>query len=160
MNNFTALGISVAAGFLVLSFNWISKVIWQWQLENVYLRLASRSVTDISGDWVSEVSDPDEGWTIRDETTLRQYGHRIEGVSKTTTTNGNDVIVKRFVIVGVLRNDLLSAYYYNSDRKQKGSGAFTYSLNGKGQLVGKGAFYDVEADEVVSVSYTLVPATR
>ncbi|MFH0964848.1 MAG: hypothetical protein V2A58_12680 [Planctomycetota bacterium] len=56
---------------------------------------------------------------------------------------------KVFKMIGILRNDLFSAYYWNVDRRQKGSGSFTLAVSREGDVMrGKYAWFDVEADKV------------
>lgn len=150
MSAFQALGISVVAGLLALSFVWLSHILWRWVFENVYLKITCRHLTDISGRWKSEYTDK-FGHSCYDETELKQYGHKIEGVTRYRIdyTDGKTVIHKEFKLRGLLRNDIFSAYFWNVDRKQKGTGAFSLAMSQQGDVMkGKFAWFDVEANEM------------
>jgi hypothetical protein len=155
MGNYEALGISVVASVLVLAMVWTSRVTWAYLLENVYLKLTCRYLTDIRGTWRAEYTDM-HGHTCCDETEIRQYGYRIRATTKYTITykDGRPEAHKEFESEGVLRNDIFSAYYWNVDRKQKGSGSFSLVISQDGNTMrGKYSWYDVEAGTIDAGDY-------
>jgi hypothetical protein len=158
MGIFQALGVSVAAGFFVVIFLKICHVLWLWCFENVYLRITCRHLPDLSGKWTSEYRDQ-KGNDCYDDIEITQYGHKIVGTMNYRITyheQGKPEKHKAFRIVGLLRNDMLTAYFWNDDRKQKGSGAFTVSLSREGNdMDGKCTWFDVEANEIVTDDYSL-----
>jgi len=155
MSVYEALGISVFASVLVLVLVWSSRVLWAYFLENVYLRLTCRYLTDISGVWRAEYTDPN-GHKCSDETTIRQHGYRIEAVTMYSIQYKDDRPNehKEFKCVGLLRNDIFSAYYWNVDRKQKGSGSFSLAISHDGNTMrGKFSWYDIDIGEIDAGDY-------
>ena len=153
-----ALGISVLAGFLVVFFGFLGKLLWEYVLVNFYLKLTARHLPDISGDWEAEYETHSGEWDARDQTHITQYGHKIVGTSKVAYCKKNcgEISVSKFERTGILRNDILSGFYVNSDRRKKGSGSFSFNLsNGGDHLVGGGMFYDVETGKVTPAEYEL-----
>ncbi|MFH0964847.1 MAG: hypothetical protein V2A58_12675 [Planctomycetota bacterium] len=73
MGTFQALGISVFAGFLVVVLLGVSRLLWWWALENVYLKVTCRHQTDVSGKWIAEYQDS-SGHSCYEESELKQYG--------------------------------------------------------------------------------------
>lgn len=157
MNSFEALGISVTAGILVILFTWTSKILWIFAVENLWLKLTCRHLPDISGPWNAEdISTKTHKCT--EILNLKQYGHKIVGESIFTiediATHAKEE--RRFAISGILRNDLLSCYYHNKNRRQKGSGTFTVALvNSGSQMLGHGTFYDTDNSKIIPVEYKL-----
>lgn len=156
---FTALGISVVAGFLVIVFGFIAKLLWEYFFVNFYLKITAKHLPDIEGDWEAEYEVSEGQWQAKDETKIKQYGYKIRGSSKVTylKKDCDEVVISKFEINGILRNDILSGYYVNTDRKKKGSGSFSFNLsNGGERLVGGGMFYDVDSGKVCPAEYELV----
>jgi hypothetical protein len=152
MSVFEALGISVCAGITVLLLVWATKILWLWVFEKLYLKLSCRHLTDIGGKWLAEYQDVG-GNTCYEEVELCQYGYRIEGTQsyRIVYKDGRPEKRKLFKLRGILRNDLFAAYYWNTDRRQKGSGTFTLAVAREGNVMrGKYAWFDVEADLVDS----------
>ena len=123
MSVFEALGISVGAGFIVLILIGTSRILWWWSLENIYLKITCRHMTDISGNWIGEYTDP-RGHKCTEDLELKQYGPKLKGTSvyRIVYVDDRPDNHKRFNLHGLLRNDLFTAYYWNIDRRQKGSG--------------------------------------
>lgn len=153
---FASLGISVVASLLTMLLLIISKVVWKYKLENVLLDIFSRGYQDVSGVWRAN-SVLESGVKFVDETTIEQHGHKIEGTSRyyLEDKDGN-VEIKEFEIHGVVKNDLVSGYYLNRNRRQKGSGSFTYRIQSDGnKLVGQGIFYSVDDNDIFEQDYEL-----
>jgi hypothetical protein len=155
MEAYEALGISVLASFLVLLMVWASRIMWLYLLENVYLKLTCRYLTDICGTWRAEFTDL-HGHKCCEETEIKQYGYRIRATTTYTITykDGRGEAHKQFKCEGLLRNDIFSAHYWNVDRKQKGSGSFSLIVSQDGNVMkGKYAWYDVESGTVDAGDY-------
>ena len=157
MSSYEALGISVTAGVLVIVFMWISKILWVYLVENLWLKLTCRHLANISGLWVAKYKAT-KTHQYTEVLNLKQYGHKIVGDSTFTIEDleGHGKEERKFAIRGILRNDLLSCYYHNKNRRQKGSGTFTVALLGCGaQMLGHGTFYDTDKSETMPVEYEL-----
>ncbi len=155
MSGFQVLGISVSASFLALLLLGVWKILWSALLENYYLKLTCRHLTDISGKWIAEYTDM-HGHSCYDETELKQFGHKIEGTTsyRIKYKQRDKEVHKVFKIRGLLRNDLFTAYYWNANRKQKGSGSFVLSISREGNsMEGKYAWFDVEAGALDTGDY-------
>jgi len=149
MSIFATFGISILSGFILLVLLLIMKILWSWVLENWYLKIACRHVADISGRWDAEYQDIN-GHNCYDQTELKQYGHKITGTQKYRIVykgSGGEKH-KVFLLRGIVRNDIFTAYYWNADRKQKGCGSFALGISREGDIMrGKYAWFDVEADK-------------
>jgi hypothetical protein len=158
MSVYEALGISVTAGILVLCLTWASKILWTSVIENLWLKLACMHLPNISGVWEAIYESP-EDYRYSEVVHLKQYGHRVNGISTFSIEDIKTHVKeeREYRIVGILRNDLLSCYYYNANRRQKGSGSFTLSLMNSGEkMLGHGAFYDTDESKVLHVEYELI----
>jgi hypothetical protein len=146
---FLAFGISLAASLLAVLFLGTFRVLWNWWLQDVWVKLTYRHVTDIAGRWDAEYQDI-HGNQIREEMHLYQFGWRIRGeVSYHVRLPAGKASDKTFCVEGIFRNDLLSAYYWNKDRRQRGSGTFTLTLIEQGNVFdGCYAWYDVVSSKV------------
>jgi len=150
MNVFEALGISVTAGILVLLLLGASRILWRYALENIYLQVTCRHITDISGKWNVEYTDI-HGHSCYDETKLVQHGYKIKGYTNYRIAYNDDRPEKHktFKLHGLLRNDIFTAYYWNTDRRKKGSGTFSLVVSEEGNIMrGKYAWFDVESDTI------------
>jgi len=150
MTTVEVVGVSVLASLLALGILWIGRIVWCWVGENFYLKLTCRHATDISGKWRAEYEDS-SGHRCSEKTDIKQSGYKIEGVTEYSIRykDGRPAKQKKFEMQGLLRNDLFTAYYWNADRSQKGSGAFTLRVSKEGSaMVGKYAWFDVEAEDI------------
>lgn len=146
----TAFGISVGAAFAALFLLGIFKVLWHHYLENVYIKLANRHTSDISGQWKAEYLDS-SGHKCYETTEIKQYGWKIFGVTnyRIEYKNSDTKKYKTFKIEGIFRNDMLSCYFWNKDRTQRGIGSFTLSYQKEGNVLsGKFSWYDVAKGEI------------
>jgi len=146
---FLAFGISLAASLFAILFLGTFRVLWNWFLQDVWVKLTYRHVIDIGGRWDTEYEDV-HGNRIREQMHLSQFGWRIRGeVSYHVEVQGGNASDKAFSIEGIFRNDLLCAYYWNKDRRQRGSGTFTLALIEQGNVFkGCYAWYDVVSSKV------------
>jgi hypothetical protein len=68
---FTALGISVVAGFLVIVFGFIAKLLWEYYVVNCYLKITARHLPDIEGDWEAGYEVSEGQWQAKGETKIK-----------------------------------------------------------------------------------------
>lgn len=151
-NYFEALGISVTASIIVLASHFAIKILWRDLFEKYYIKITCRHMTDISGTWYSLSHDP-HGNKCYQEISVKQYGYLIEGTESYRIDYGNShgSRQKVFKFSGILRNDLLSVFYWNADRREKGSGSFTLQVSHEGNVMkGKFSWFDVESNEIES----------
>jgi hypothetical protein len=151
---FQALGVSFVASLLVLLFLTICRVLWSSFLEDVWLKLTYRHMIDIGGRWDAEYKNV-HGNDIREEMHIKQFGWHIRGEIayhiQQADKGGAD---KTFCFDGIFRNDLICAYYWNKDRRQRGSGTFTLALIEQGNVFdGRYAWYDVVTSSVDAGPY-------
>ena len=151
-----SIGISVSASLLTMVLIVISKLVWKYKIENLILDKFSRGYQDISGVWHA-TSELENKMTSVDKTTIEQHGYKINGTSVYTLTHQDGKTeTKEFEICGVVKNDLVSAYYVNKNRRQKGMGSFTYKIQRDGNsMLGHGVFYSVDDNDIVEQDYEL-----
>lgn len=151
-----AIGLSVTASVLTLVLLAITKILWNYWLANVWLRYTCRHLTDLQDIWESKYTD-NNGIQIDEQLDLKQYGWKIKGTFQYCATNlDNTREQKKFSVQGILRNDHLTAFYWNTDRKQKGCGSFTLSLVEDGaKLKGNFAWYDTSESLIKTGDYEM-----
>jgi hypothetical protein len=147
-----ALGISVGASIIAVSLIAVTRIVWIYTVENYGYRLALAHVSDVSGVWLSET--PDHLGNIMKETiTVRQRGTRLTGSIDYVIEfkDGRKPRPKRFLLCGIVRNDIVVFYYNNENRQEVGVGAFCLTLSKDGDfLVGKYTWYDVEEERIIA----------
>ncbi len=147
---FQSIGISVASSFIVLVIIAFSKIIWGYYLENLFLKLSNRHMRDISGIWEAEYTDSSSN-KCTDHIEIIQYGWKIKGKQDYTIKHksvGNETH-KTFEFEGYFDNDMLTVFFRNTDRRQKGGGTYTLGLKNQGDVLDGGfAWWDVENDKI------------
>lgn len=147
-----ALGISVGASVIAVSLIALARVVWLYTVEKYGYRLALAHVSDVSGVWLSETPDH-LGHMMKETITIRQRGTRLTGRIdyKIEFNDDRKPRAKRFLLYGIVRNEIVVFYYNNANRREVGVGAFCLSLSKDGDiLVGKYTWYDVEEERIIA----------
>ena len=124
------------AAFLAL-LNWIVKELWNskvspWYENKIY------SDARVDGLWETRLVTQIES-TYKERAVITQVGHHITGTLECVdgVDRGNS-----YKFVGVMRNTILSAYYWNTKSSALDSGSFTLRLEENGEkLVGFTTYY-------------------
>jgi hypothetical protein len=78
MNQVTqSIGVSVLASVITLALFGVYKLVWNWCLQNIWLRITCRHVLDIQGVWAGDMEYHD--LVAHEVLTIRQYGWRVAG---------------------------------------------------------------------------------
>jgi hypothetical protein len=151
---FQAIGISFVSSLLVLFALGTCRILWNWFLQDIWLKFTYRHAIDIDDTWNAEYEDAHHN-KIREELQLKQFGWHIRGdITYHIVKANGDASDKKFSVEGIFRNDLLCAHYWNKDRRQRGSGTFTLALIEQGNVFeGKYAWYDVVTSKVDAGPY-------
>lgn len=131
------------------------KSLWDGKIYPLWLKLFRKNDQDINGIWYS-VYKLDNGEAIVDKMTLKQSGHLLAGEFEySITAIDGTVEVRFFTMKGELKNDIVTAYYINTNRKHKGVGSLTLQIINNGEaLKGFGVFYNTLDDKLVSHEYS------
>jgi hypothetical protein len=155
MTAFQTIGLSVFSSILAVVLAFGVRMLWNKWVEDYWLRVVNRNVPDIRGAWKAEYQDL-HGNSCTESIQLHQFGWRVRGEIhyRLVPKAQSPKIDKVFAFEGFIRNDLVVGNYWNQDRRQKGAGAFTLALRSAGDtLAGESAWFDVEADKIVSAPY-------
>jgi hypothetical protein len=156
VSTFQALGISLIASTLFVLINWAAKGAWIWFGENLWLKLTSRHIPDIAGTWDAEFNDPAKNSSYRERIIIEQFGWKIKGHFTYLDTNPNSPtkdLAKEFIFTGIIRGNVLCAYYWGRDRNIIGSGSLTLRLRNEKTLKGGCVYYDPDTNAIVQDSY-------
>jgi len=97
------------------------------------------SHTRISGAWETKINLTDSQDEYREEASISQTGHTVEGTLNCIDEPGKGNVYR---FVGKIRNNIVNAYYWNLDRSSHDSGTFTLRIEENGQkLVGHTSYY-------------------
>lgn len=156
MANFTAFEISCLASVFVLLGIGFGKILWNWFIADFWLKFTYRHAIDISGEWFSERAVLDGG----KETTvfnIKQYGWRLKGNMFTNAVNGDSAENKQFELDGLIQSDIVTFCYWNTNRRQRGTGSFTLEIcNNCKVLRGISAYFAPYTSEVVGINIELI----
>ncbi len=156
MDNFSALGISCLASVIVLIGVGVSKVLWNWFFLNVWLKVSYRHAIDVSGEWRSErlLTTQESEITVF---TIEQYGWRLKGKMDVSYVGGIETEGKKFEIDGIIQSDILTFYYWNTNRRQRGVGSFTLEIcNNCKELSGVSAYFAPNPSQIHTASIQLL----
>lgn len=145
----SAFAISVLASVFAVFVLLIFRALRNYVIDKYGNRLAFAHISDVSGEWKAESQDH-QGNNMVELMNVRQLGSRISGVIHYTIHyQGGKVSHKQLNLEGIVRNDLISLYYYNANRRQKGIGACLLCLSHNGdQMAGKTIWWDVETNKI------------
>jgi hypothetical protein len=147
-----AFGISVGASVIAVAIIAVSRVVWLYMVENYGYRLAFANISDVSGVWLSETPDH-LGHIMKEAIFIRQRGTKLTGHIdyEIEFKDGRKPRAKRFLLCGIIRNEIVVFYYNNASRKEIGSGAFCLSLSKDGDILkGKYTWFDVEEEKIIA----------
>ena len=141
-------GLVSAALFGLILF--LIRTVWKrhiepWWENKVY------SDARIDGQWMSSLHTQSTQ-SDRELIAVTQTGHNIEGDIQ--CVSGPDE-GRAYKFVGCIKNQILSAYYWNVDRRSIDSGSFSLRLEADGgQLKGHTVYYHDLSHSLVSREYT------
>ncbi|MDO9571513.1 MAG: hypothetical protein Q7J58_19360 [Hydrogenophaga sp.] len=127
----------VVAAILLGGFNWIIKSVWLAHISPWWENL-TYSDARVDGIWETKlITDLDSDY--REVAKIKQVGHRVAGTIE--CTNGVDR-GNAYEFIGTIRNTILSAYYWNTDKTALDSGSFSLRLESNGErLRGYTSYY-------------------
>ncbi|WP_148040568.1 hypothetical protein [Marichromatium sp. AB32] len=148
---FTALGISFTASLLAVAILGTSRLIWKKYLEDVYIKLISKSQIDVSGAWSRKYITRTEKVPCFCKIIVRQSGAELRGEIIFTFSGANRNPDKKYNFLGMLRSDVVKLFFTNADQRMKGGGAICAQITNDGmKLAGYESYYDTASDTVVS----------
>jgi hypothetical protein len=142
--------LSVIAGLVSASalgiVLWLIRVVWKnniepWWENKLY------SDARIDGVWETKLVTEDQS-DYREEAWIVQTGHSIRGTLYCTVGIDKG---RSYKFAGVIRNTILSAYYWNSDKTAIDSGSFALRLEDNGDKLSGHTIYYYDTD------HTLMP---
>jgi len=127
----------VVAAILLGVFNWILRVVWRSHISPWWENL-TYSDARIDGTWETKLTtELDDDY--REVAKIKQVGHQVTGTIE--CTNGVDK-GNAYEFIGTIRNTILSAYYWNTDKTALDSGSFSLRLECNGErLRGYTSYY-------------------
>ncbi len=156
-----AIGISVLASIISVALIGAIQFMYRKGLYEHIQNAIKRTQLNIQGEWLAEGEmDPVDGgekYTYRDQTTLKQKGRNVSGESLYTTTaeDGKEEI-KKYLINGFIKNDVVVGTYENVDSESMGVGSFTLIVKSDGKkLEGVYQIYNVFERDIYEWKYTL-----
>lgn len=136
-----AFAESVVAGIVAAVslgvFNWVLRVVWRSNISPWWENLAY-SDARIDGTWETKLTTELDS-DYREVAKIRQVGHQVTGTIECTSgvDKGN-----AYEFIGTIRNTILSAYYWNTDKTALDSGSFSLRLESNGdRLRGYTSYY-------------------
>lgn len=127
----------VVAAVLLGTFNWIVKELWRSRISPWWENM-TYSDARVDGDWETKLTtelDDDYREIVR----VEQIGHTVSGTIECVSgvDRGN-----KYAFQGTIRNTILSAHYWNTDKTALDSGSFSLRLEKNGEhLTGFTSYY-------------------
>jgi hypothetical protein len=146
-----ALAISIIAAGIFVLITWAAKGIWLWCGENLFLRLVARHIPRVEGTWRATFAAAGGAYSYEETIVLRQYGWKLSGhfVYRDTTSGASTMdLVKFFDLKGLLKGQILTAYYWGRDRALLGSGCLTLRLLDERTMEGGCIYYDPGSSKI------------
>ncbi len=129
---------------------WLIRVVWKSRIEPWW---ENRLYSDarIDGAWETKLITTEEPCDYHEVARATQTGHSLEGTLDCIVGPDKGNVCQ---FVGVIRNNIVSAYYWNRDKSSIDSGSFALRLEGNGKkLVGHTAYYYDYDHSLVSREY-------
>ncbi|MGB0766756.1 MAG: hypothetical protein ACPGYV_03495 [Phycisphaeraceae bacterium] len=150
----TGIIAGLTTGLLIYLFAYV----WRGNIVPAYQRLIYHGV-NISGEWHLDCEkSPDNTEYSQDEILLlRQTAHEIVGTATIRPRPGADGEVRHFDIQGILSDRILHLSMIHKDTARIGRIVYLAQVNKDGcELEGHCAYFDVETDEIATVSACFV----
>jgi hypothetical protein len=145
---------SVVAGLVSASILgivlWLIRAIWKGKIEP-WWENKLYSDARVDGAWETKLVRAEDSEDYQEEVSIVQTGHSIKGTLYCTIGVDKG---RSYEFDGVIRNTILSAYYWNSDKTAIDSGSFTLRLEDNGdRLAGHTVYYYDIDHSLVSREY-------
>lgn len=127
----------VVAAVLLGTFNWIVREIWRHRVSPWWENMAY-SDARVDGEWETKLTTEMDS-DYREIARVQQVGHSVVGTIECISgvDRGN-----KYEFSGSIRNTILSAHYWNTDKTALDSGSFTLRLECNGErLAGFTSYY-------------------
>lgn len=127
----------VVAAVLLGIFNWLLRVVWRSHISPWWENI-TYSDARIDGAWETKLTTELDA-DYKEIAKIKQIGHKVSGTIECTSgiDKGNE-----YEFIGTIRNTILSAYYWNTDKTALDSGSFSLRLECNGDsLHGYTSYY-------------------
>ena len=138
----------ISAILLGLSL-YLFRTVWKFWIEPWY---ENKLYCDarIDGEWTATLTAHETAPDC-ENVVIKQTGHAVTG--QIECVSGPDAN-RKYIFTGVIRNQILSAYYWNASKGSIDSGSFSLHLEGDGnELNGYSAYYQDQKNNVVGREY-------
>lgn len=150
MSLYEGLGISVLASLLTVILLKIGKIVINYMSDQYVQRFTE--IPDINGIWTTENYDED-GNSMKESMRLKQHGSILNAEIdyEIEFKDGRAPRHKTLKAEGIIKNDIVTMFYINKNKREKGAGCLCVELTKDGdELKGHYTWWDVEIEKIVT----------